>query len=88
MCNLRETTDLVLCYQVESLKLRGYSDAAWGGDLDEFKSSSRYVFTLGGRTISEWCSKKHGCVTLSSIEAKYIACCLAAQDATRLLSFL
>ena len=67
--------------------MRGYSDAAWGGDLDEFKSTSRYVFTLGGRAIS-WCSKKHGCVTLSSIEAKYVAYCLAAQDATWLMSFL
>jgi len=68
-------------------KIEGLFICSMGGDLDEFKSTSRYVFTLGGRAIS-WCSKKHGCVTLSSIEAKYVACCLAAQDATRLLSFL
>ena len=68
-------------------KIEGYSDAAWGGDLDEFKSTFRYVFTLSGRAIS-WCSKKHGYVTLSSIEAKYVAYCLAAQDATWLMSFL
>ena len=35
---LRGTTDLVLCYQGGDLKLRGYSDADWGGDLDESKS--------------------------------------------------
>ena len=54
---LRGTTDLVLCYQDGDLKLRGYSDADWGGDLDESRSTSGYVFTLGGGAIS-WCSKK------------------------------
>jgi len=51
------TIDLVLCYQGGDLKLRGYSDADWGGDLDESKSTSGYVFTLGGGAVS-WCSKK------------------------------
>ena len=37
---LRGTTDLVLCYQGGDLKLRGYSDTDWGGDLDESKSTS------------------------------------------------
>jgi len=40
MCYLRGTTDLVLCYQGGDLKLRGYSDTDWGGDLDESKSTS------------------------------------------------
>jgi len=54
---LHGTTDLVLCYQGGDLKLRGYSDADWGGDPDESKSTSGYVLTLSGRAIS-WCSKK------------------------------
>ena len=40
---LRGTTDLVLCYQGGDLKLRGYSDVDWGGDLDESRSTSGYV---------------------------------------------
>ena len=84
---LRGTTDLVLCYQGVDLKLRGYSDADWGGDLDESKSTSGYVFTLGGGAIS-WCSKKQECIALSTMEAEYVACCLAAQEAIWLRSFL
>jgi hypothetical protein len=84
---LRGTTDLVLCYQGGDLKLRGYTDADWGGDLDESKSTSGYVFTLGGGAIS-WCSKKQDCIALSTMEAEYVACCLAAQEAVWLRNFL
>jgi len=73
---LRGTSDLVLCYQGGDLKLRGYTDADWGDDLDESRSTSGYVFTLGGGAIS-WCSKKQDCIALSTIEAEYVACCLA-----------
>jgi len=62
----------VLCYQGGDLKLRGYSDADWGGDLDESKSTSGYVFTLGGGAVS-WCSKMQDCIALSTIEAEYVA---------------
>ena len=84
---LRGTTDLVLCYQGGDLQLRGYSDADWGGDLDESKSNSGYVFTFGGGAVS-WCSKKQDCIALSTMEAEYVACCLAAQEAIWLRSFL
>jgi hypothetical protein len=30
----------------------GYADADWGGDLDERKSNSGYVFLLNNRVIS------------------------------------
>ena len=40
---LRGTTDLVLGYHGGDLKLRGYSDADWSGDLDESRSISGYV---------------------------------------------
>jgi len=53
---LHGTSDLILCYQNGDLRLRGYSDADWGGALDESRSTSGYVFTLGGGAIS-WCSK-------------------------------
>jgi len=76
MCYLRVTTDLVLCNQGGDLKLRGYSNVDWGGDQDEFRSTSGYVFTLSGRAIS-WCSKKQDCIALSTMETEYIACSLA-----------
>ena len=77
----------MLCYQGGDPKLRRYTDADWSGDLDESLSTSGYVFTLGGGAIS-WCSKKQDCIALSSTEAKYVACCLAAQEAIWLRSFL
>jgi len=80
-------TDLALCYQRGDLKLRGYSDADWGGDLNESRPTSGYVFTLGGGAIS-WCSKKQDCIDLSTMEAEYVACSLATQEAMWLRSFL
>ena len=35
----------------------GYSDADWVGDLDDRKSTSGYVFQIGGGAVS-WRSKK------------------------------
>ena len=71
-CYLCGSSDLVLCYQSGYLKLRGFSDANWGGDLDESRPTSGYVFTLGGGALS-WCSKKQYCDALM----EYVAHCLA-----------
>lgn len=81
------TSDLVLCFQGGDLSLKGYSDADWGGDLDESKSTSGYAFVLGGGAIS-WCSKKQDCIALSTMEAEYVAVSLAVQEAMWLRSFL
>ena len=53
MSYLRGTTDLTLCYQGGDLKLRAYSDADWGGDPDESRSTSGYVFTYHGAVRSK-----------------------------------
>ena len=57
----------------------GFSDADWGGDLDDRKSTSGYVFQVGGTPIS-WRSKKQACVALSTAEAEYIALAGTAQE--------
>jgi len=67
--------------------LRGYSDVDCGGNLDESRSTSGYVFTRGGGAIL-WCSKKQDCIALSTMEAEYVACSLATQEAMRRRSFL
>ena len=81
------TTNLALCYQGGDLKLREYSDIDWGGDPDESRSTSGYVFTLDGGAIS-CCSKKQEYITLSTMEAEYVACNLPMQEAIWLRSFL
>ena len=48
-------------------------------DVSTKKSTSGYVFRLGGDTIS-WKSKRQPIVTLSSTETEYVALCSAAQE--------
>ena len=47
--------------------------------LDDRKSTSGYVFQVGGTAIS-WRSKKQACVALSTAEAEYIALAGTAQE--------
>ena len=61
-------------------KLVGFSDADWGGDTEDFKSTSGYCFEIGG-TLITWKSKKQACVALSTAEAEYMALSSAAQEA-------
>ena len=78
----------MLCYQgKKDLRLIGYFDAGWGGDVDQCKSTSGYAFLLNDSTIL-WSSKKQSCVALSTVEAEYVACSAATQDAVWLRSFL
>ena len=35
----------------------GFSDADWGGDNEDFKSTSGYCFNVGGTMVS--CKSKH-----------------------------
>ncbi|KAK2991288.1 hypothetical protein RJ640_024553 [Escallonia rubra] len=77
---LRGTTDLVLCYHGGDLRLRAYSDADWGADRDEHRSTS-------GGAIS-WYSKKKSCIALSTMESEYVACSATVQEAVWLRSFI
>ncbi|RVW52842.1 Retrovirus-related Pol polyprotein from transposon TNT 1-94 [Vitis vinifera] len=52
---LKGSLDTCLCFTGASLKLQGYVDADFVGDIDSRKSTTRFVFTLGGIAIS-WAS--------------------------------
>ncbi|MCI01256.1 copia-type polyprotein [Trifolium medium] len=70
---LKGTLDLGILYKRnESMKLLGWSDSDYAGDLDDRKSTSGYVFMLGSCSIS-WSSKKQAIVTLSTTEAEFEA---------------
>ena len=74
----------------ETTDCTGFSDADWAGDVDDRKSTSGYIFSVGGAPVS-WKSRKQSCVALSTAEAEYISLTIAAQEAiwsNRLLSEL
>ena len=54
-----------------------FTDNDYVGDLNNRRSTSRFVFMLGSRAVS-WSSKKQSVVALSTIEAEYIAVALCA----------
>ena len=78
---LKGTSNYGLVYSKdEQRECVGFSDANWGGDLDDQKSTSGYLFKLSGAAIS-WRSQKQTCVALSTAEAEYMALASAAQEA-------
>jgi hypothetical protein len=50
----------------------GYSDADWGGNVDDRRSRTGYVVFINGGCIT-WRSKLQSCVSQSSLEAEYVA---------------
>ena len=52
--------------------LAGYSDADWAENVDDRKSTSGGCFYMGNNLVS-WMSKKQNSISLSTVEAKYIA---------------
>jgi hypothetical protein len=70
-----------------AVKLVGYSDADWGGDLDTRRSTTGYVFQLGGGSIS-WASRQQPTVALSTVEAEYMALSDATKEAVWLRALL
>ena len=77
---LKGTINFGLVFSRGDDVLRGYSDADWAGDLDTRRSTSGYVFQIGGATVS-WSSKRQATVAKSSTEAEYVALSFATQEA-------
>ncbi|EOY20321.1 Cysteine-rich RLK (RECEPTOR-like protein kinase) 8 [Theobroma cacao] len=57
-----------------------FSDSDWAGSLDDAKSTSGYVFTLGNGSFS-WSSHKQDTVAQSSAKADYVAAASVANHA-------
>ena len=52
------------------LKIEGYKDPDWAGNIIDRKSTSGYFTFVGGNLVA-WRSKKQKVVALSSTEAKF-----------------
>ena len=85
---LKGTKDLKLCVGSKSdLKLKGYADADWPGDIKDRKSTSGFVFKLGDAAIS-YASRKQQNVTLSSTEAEFVSLAEVSQEFLCLIQLL
>ncbi|KAL5720625.1 hypothetical protein ACHQM5_013276 [Ranunculus cassubicifolius] len=72
--------DIEVKTQSTKVKLLGFCDSDWAGSVDDMKSTSGYMFTIGSGVIS-WSSKKQETVAQSSAEAEYVSAALATSQA-------
>ena len=84
---LKHTQNFYLHYKNYPVVIEGYSDANWITGSTESKSTSGYVFTVGGGAVS-WKSSKQTCIARSTMEAKFIALDKAGEEAEWLRNFL
>nr|GEV01064.1 retrovirus-related Pol polyprotein from transposon TNT 1-94 [Tanacetum cinerariifolium] len=69
---VKGSLDLQIMFERNKVvKLEGYADSDWAGSIDDSKSTSGYIFTLGSGVFC-WNSKKQSVVAQSSAEAEYI----------------
>lgn len=85
---LKVTVKLGLKYVLSQAgTLIGFSDAYWAGDQDDRRSTTGNVFLLSGGAAS-WLTKKQATVSLSTVEAVFVALSQATQECTWLKKLL
>jgi hypothetical protein len=76
---LRGISTHALCFGGSDIVLQGYVDSDMEGDKDNRRSTTGYVFTVGGTTVS-WISKLQKFVALSTTEAEYVVAIEASKE--------
>jgi hypothetical protein len=84
---LSGTTDYGITFGPGELELLGYCDADFAGDTDTRRSTTGFVFLLGGGSIS-WSSKRQATVAVSTTEAEYMGAAAAVKEALWLRNLL
>lgn len=84
---LKGTSHHCLCFGDNNIVLEGFTDADMAGDVDTRKSTTGYLYTFAGATVS-WVSRLQRVVALSTIEAKYIAATKACKEMLWMQRFL
>ncbi|KAH9745092.1 retrovirus-related pol polyprotein from transposon RE1 [Citrus sinensis] len=68
-------------HKLSELKVTTFTDADWGSDLNDRRSTGAYCVYLGNNLIS-WSSKKQSIVTKSSAESEYRALAAVVSEIT------
>ncbi|WVZ14797.1 hypothetical protein V8G54_012363 [Vigna mungo] len=76
---LRGTIEKCLYFSKGELKVQGYVDANFRGEVDHRRSTTGYIFTVGTTTVS-WMSQVQKIVALSTTEAEYVAVTEASKE--------
>ncbi|WVY97343.1 hypothetical protein V8G54_029494 [Vigna mungo] len=76
---LRGTIEKCLYFSKGELKVQGYVDADFGGEVDHRRSTTGYIFTVGTKPVS-WMSQVQKIVALSTTEAEYVAVTEASKE--------
>ncbi|XXG85520.1 hypothetical protein AAC387_Pa11g0582 [Persea americana] len=84
---LKYTQNYGLQYSRYPTVLEGYCGANWISDTNDSKSTSGYLFTLGGAAVL-WKSSKQACIARSTMESEFIALNKAGEEAEWLRLFL
>ncbi|PHU21708.1 hypothetical protein BC332_06815 [Capsicum chinense] len=84
---LKYTQNCALHYNKYPAVLERYIDAKWITGSNEVKSTSGYVFTIGGGVVS-WKSSKQTCIARSTMESEFIALDKVGEEAEWLWNFL
>ena len=76
-----------LKYRRTTPSMELWTDADWAGDLDDSHSFSGMAVSFGGNVV-DWRASKQKCITLSTMEAEYVAMSAAAREATWAIDFI
>ena len=68
---LKGTVHMRLQLGGQNIKLVGYCDADWAGDVNDRRSTTGYAFIFGDGVVS-WSSKRQPTVALSTTKAEYM----------------
>ena len=84
---LNGTSHYCLCFGHDETVLEGFTDADMVGDMDTRKSTTGYLYTFAGATVS-WVSRLQRIVAHSTTEAEYIAATEACKEMLWMQRFL
>ena len=77
---IKGTLDYGIKYtDASDVELTGYSDFDWVGNLDDQRSTTGYVFSIGSGVVL-WNSKKQPAISLSFTEEEYKALCATTYE--------